>query len=225
MNWIKRLWWSAILLAILIAGAIVWSWEPDRQLGELVARWAPEPSRFIELDGMQVHIRDTGPRNDPTPIVLLHGMSSSLHSFEGWQGAPQSLYSDHFVHDAPLQGPIGFKVEAAPLHPGMASILMGGHGQRLMTRFQQYPHTQMMLSLMRDGFHPESVGGKVRMMADGSAEFTKKLGMELDLTARGMGVRSNRYSMLVKNGVVTQLNVEAPGVFENSTAEKLLSQI
>jgi len=67
--------------------------------------------------------------------------------------------------------------------------------------------------------------GKVRMLADGSAEFTKKIGMELDLTARGMGVRSNRYSMLVKDGVVTQLNVEAPGVFENSTAEKLLSQI
>lgn len=49
--------------------------------------------------------------------------------------------------------------------------------------------------------------------------------MELDLTARGMGVRSNRYSMLVKDGVVTQFNLEAPGVFENSTAEKLLSQI
>ena len=61
MNWIKRLWWSAILLAILIAGAIVWSWEPDRQLGELVARWAPEPSRFVELDGMQVHLRSAMP--------------------------------------------------------------------------------------------------------------------------------------------------------------------
>jgi choline dehydrogenase-like flavoprotein len=72
------------------------------------------------------------------------------------------------VHDAPLQGPIGFKIEAAPLHPGMASILLGGHGERLMARFQQYPHTQMMLSLMRDGFHPESAGGKVRIHLDGS---------------------------------------------------------
>lgn len=77
------------------------------------------------------------------------------------------------------------------------------------------------------GMWGKSLGaeGKVRMMADGSAEFTKKIGMELDLTARGMGVRSNRYSMLVKDGVVTQLNVEEPGVFEKSTAEKLLSQI
>lgn len=89
MNWFKRVWWSAVVLALMLAGAIAWSWEPDRQLGQLVARWAPEPSRFIELDGMQVHIRDTGPRNDAVPLLLLHGMSSSLHSFEGWQSALQ----------------------------------------------------------------------------------------------------------------------------------------
>jgi len=90
MNWFKRLWWSAVVLAFVLAGGGGWSREPDRQLGELVARWAPEPSRFIELDGMQVHIRDTGPRNDPAPILLLHGMSSSLHSFEGWQSDLQT---------------------------------------------------------------------------------------------------------------------------------------
>ena len=66
--------------------------------------------------------------------------------------------------------------------------------------------------------------GIVRMMADGSAEFTKKLGLELDLTANGMGVRSKRYSMLVDNGVVKSLNVEAPGKFEVSDADSLLAQ-
>ncbi len=68
-------------------------------------------------------------------------------------------------------------------------------------------------------------GGKVRMMADGSAEFTKKLGLELDLTARGMGVRSQRYSMLVDNGVVKALNVEQPGKYEVSGAETMLKQV
>jgi peroxiredoxin len=68
-------------------------------------------------------------------------------------------------------------------------------------------------------------GGKVRMLADGSAEFTRKVGLELDLTARGMGVRSQRYSMLVDNGVVKALNIEAPGKYEVSGAEKLLEQI
>ncbi|NMM08639.1 peroxiredoxin [Polaromonas sp.] len=66
--------------------------------------------------------------------------------------------------------------------------------------------------------------GKVRMLADGSADFTKATGLTLDLTSRGMGLRSNRYSMLVKDGKVLSLNVEAPGKFEVSDAATLLEQ-
>ena len=68
-------------------------------------------------------------------------------------------------------------------------------------------------------------GGKVRMMGDGSAAFTKALGLELDLTARGMGVRCQRFSMIVDDGVVKALNVEAPGKFEVSDAETMLKQL
>ena len=68
------------------------------------------------------------------------------------------------------------------------------------------------------------VAGKVRMMADGSADFAKGTGLTLDLTARGMGLRSDRYSMLVKNGKVASLNVEAAGKFEVSDAATLLAQ-
>jgi peroxiredoxin len=67
--------------------------------------------------------------------------------------------------------------------------------------------------------------GKVRMMADGSADYAKKLGLELDLTARGMGVRCQRFSMLVVDGVVKALNVEAPGKYEVSGAERMLTQV
>jgi peroxiredoxin len=67
--------------------------------------------------------------------------------------------------------------------------------------------------------------GKVRMLGDGSAELTKKLGLELDLTAGGMGLRSQRYSMLVDNGIVRQLNVEQPRKFEVSNAETILGQL
>jgi glutaredoxin/glutathione-dependent peroxiredoxin len=70
----------------------------------------------------------------------------------------------------------------------------------------------------------QHTGGKVRMMADGSAAFTKAAGLELDLVARGMGVRSQRYSMLVVDGVVKSLNIEAPGKFEVSDAATLLKQ-
>ncbi len=67
--------------------------------------------------------------------------------------------------------------------------------------------------------------GKIRMMADGAADFSKAVGLDQDLSAGGMGIRSKRYSMLVKNGVVTQLNVEAGGKFEVSNAETLLKQL
>jgi peroxiredoxin len=70
----------------------------------------------------------------------------------------------------------------------------------------------------------QKTAGKLRMLADGSAEFAKATGLTLDLTARGMGLRSNRYSMLVKDGVVKTLNVEAPGKFEVSDAETMLGQ-
>jgi peroxiredoxin len=71
----------------------------------------------------------------------------------------------------------------------------------------------------------QGVDGKVRMLADGSAAFTKALGLELDLTDRGMGIRSQRYSMLVDDGVVRSLNLEAPGKFEVSDAESMLKQV
>jgi peroxiredoxin len=66
--------------------------------------------------------------------------------------------------------------------------------------------------------------GKVRMLGDGSADFTKATGLTLDLTARGMGLRSNRYSMLIKDGKLAALNVEGPGKFEVSDAQTLLAQ-
>jgi peroxiredoxin len=68
-------------------------------------------------------------------------------------------------------------------------------------------------------------GGKVRMMGDGSATYTKALGLEFDLNARGMGTRCQRFSMLVDNGVVKALNIEAPGKFEVSDAGTMLKQL
>jgi len=67
--------------------------------------------------------------------------------------------------------------------------------------------------------------GKVRMLGDGSAEFSKAVGLTLDLTARGMGLRSNRYAMLVDNGIVKAVHVEEPGKFEVSSAEAVLAKL
>ena len=70
----------------------------------------------------------------------------------------------------------------------------------------------------------QKTNGKVRMLADGDAAFAKATGLTLDLTGKGMGLRSNRYSMLVKDGKVVTLNIEAPGKFEVSDAATLLAQ-
>ena len=78
-------------LLLLLAGlvfffmaGIVAVWAPDKPLAELQARWAGAPSKFITVAGLQVHARDEGPRDDPLPIVLLHGTSDSLHTWGGW---------------------------------------------------------------------------------------------------------------------------------------------
>ncbi len=71
----------------------------------------------------------------------------------------------------------------------------------------------------------QKAAGKIRMMADGSAEFATKLGLVLDLTARGMGIRMNRFSLLVDNGIVKSVNLEGPGKFEVSDAGTILKQL
>ncbi len=71
----------------------------------------------------------------------------------------------------------------------------------------------------------QKTGGKIRMMGDGSATYTKALGLEFDLTAKGLGVRCQRFSMLIDNGVVKTLNIEAPGKYEVSDAETMLKQL
>ncbi len=88
----RSIWLRALLLVLggaLFFGVIgiVMTWAPDVPVDELKARWARPPSRFIEINGMQVHIRDEGPHDDPLPIVLLHGTSASLHTWEGWAQA------------------------------------------------------------------------------------------------------------------------------------------
>lgn len=90
---------SALVLGIGVFVAATWA--PDRPVAELQARWAQQPSAFIDVQGMHVHLRDEGPRTDPVPIVLLHGTSSSLHTWDGWA---QELKSNRRVIRFDLPG-------------------------------------------------------------------------------------------------------------------------
>jgi choline dehydrogenase-like flavoprotein len=107
-----------------------------------------------------------GTRTFLHPVAFTSGVYAQ--KIEGWAGAPQTIYSDHFMHTQPIDGPIGFKLEATPMHPGLTSVLLGGIGKDMKERLDNYPHTQLLLALMRDGFHPESTGGNVMLNYDGS---------------------------------------------------------
>jgi pimeloyl-ACP methyl ester carboxylesterase len=76
----------ALVAVVAVGGAFAVS-VPDRPLDQLRARWAPAPSAFLTVDGMDVHLRDEGPRDDGEPIVLLHGTAASLHTWDGWTRA------------------------------------------------------------------------------------------------------------------------------------------
>lgn len=89
------------LALVLLALGVGLSYVPDRSPQSLVARWAPPPSDFIDLDGQLVHLRDEGPKEDPAPLVLVHGTSASLHTWEGWA---QALRGQHRVIRMDLPG-------------------------------------------------------------------------------------------------------------------------
>ncbi len=145
--------------------------------------------------------------------------------------------------------------EACPIAPKSVSVKAASEGKRIVIfglpgaytptcSAQHVPGYVKHLDQMRakhvdevwcislnDGFVMAAWGreqhalGKVRMLGDGNGELTKKLGLEVDLSAFGLGVRMQRFSMLLENGVVKQLNIEAPGKFEVSNAETMLTQL
>jgi choline dehydrogenase-like flavoprotein len=86
---------------------------------------------------------------------------------DGFAGAPQTIYSDQFMA-GPVDGPIGFKLEAPPVHPVLASITLPGHGVAHASWMRRLPNMQVLIALLRDGFHTDSAGGRVRLAADGS---------------------------------------------------------
>ena len=91
MKWPKRiaLGLAGVLVLVVAAavGFVAWHWAPDIPRAELEDRWAGPASRFLEIDGMEVHVRDEGPKDDAAPILLLHGTSDSLHAWDAWAEA------------------------------------------------------------------------------------------------------------------------------------------
>ncbi|MGQ2980777.1 MAG: GMC family oxidoreductase N-terminal domain-containing protein [Polaromonas sp.] len=108
-----------------------------------------------------------GARTFLHPVV----MSSSVLSqkVEAWSGAPQTIYTDHFLETQAIDGPMGYKLEAPPLHPVIFASTVPGMGQSQQDLLRTFPHNHTLLALLRDGFHEQSRGGRVKLRGDGSA--------------------------------------------------------
>lgn len=120
----------------------------------LLRSGAPDPSGQL------------GKRTFLHPVVL--SVAQYVQEVNPFAGAPQSVYSDHFLKTVPIDGPLGYKLEVPPLHPLLLSATVGGFGEQHARIMRQLPHMQMTLALLRDGFHPQSQGGVVQLRDDGS---------------------------------------------------------
>lgn len=150
-------------------------------------------ARLTQADGQQVRLRARhvvlagGGINSPALLLrskapdphqrtgkrtFLHPVNFSVAQFDqpinGFYGAPQSIYSDHFQWQEGTSGPMGFKLEVPPMQPSITSALLGGHGSDNLARVRKLSHSNVMIALMRDGFHAESVGGAVLLRDDGT---------------------------------------------------------
>ncbi len=114
-----------------------------------------------------------GKRTFVHPVCLSGAMMSE--EVGAWQGAPQVIYSDHFLETRPHSGKIGFKLEAAPIHPVILASVIEMHGEKHRYVMENYPYFQVVIALLRDGFHPESIGGEVYLKDDGTPGLDYKI--------------------------------------------------
>lgn len=107
-----------------------------------------------------------GARTFLHPVVISAGLMEQ--KVQPWQGAPQSIYSDHFLSTQAIDGPIGFKLEVPPLHPVLFASGQAAFGREQARMLARFPHTHVIIALMRDGFHAGAPGGQVKVRGDGS---------------------------------------------------------
>ncbi|HSX86928.1 MAG TPA: GMC family oxidoreductase [Pseudomonas sp.] len=126
----------------------------------------------INTPGLLLRSNAPDPHQRTGKRTYLHLVNFSAAQFEEvinpFYGAPQSIYSDHFQWDDGTAGRMSYKLEVPPLHPALAATLLGRFGLDNALRMEQLPHTNVMLALLRDGFHPDSAEGKVELRGDGS---------------------------------------------------------
>ena len=126
----------------------------------------------INNPGILLRTKATDPHERVGKRTMVHPVTASFAQFEremnGWSGAPQSQYSDHFQWKDGAAGPMGFKVEVLPMLPAFIAGLLGSFGETHLQEMKALGHLNGMIALMRDGFTEDSPGGSVSLRDDGS---------------------------------------------------------
>jgi choline dehydrogenase-like flavoprotein len=128
----------------------------------LLRSGAPDPHRLL------------GKRTFLHPSVV--SAARMPEPVDGFAGAPQTIYSDHFLDTQPIDGPIGYKLEAPPLHPLLTATTLPDDGAAHARWMREFRHMHVVIALLRDGFHADSPGGTVRLRADGTPVLDYPLG-------------------------------------------------
>jgi choline dehydrogenase-like flavoprotein len=138
----------------------------------VVARHVVVAGGAINSPGLMLRSEVPDPHGRLGQRTFLHPVVLAAAVFDrtvaGWDGAPQTMYTDHFLEVAPIDGPIGYKLEAPPLHPVIGSSTLPGFGAQQVQAMKDFAHTHVLLALLRDGFHDQSPGGRVKLRGDGS---------------------------------------------------------
>jgi len=123
------------------------------------------PAVLLRSQAPDPHSR-LGTRTFLHPVVMSAAVMDQ--KVEGWQGAPQTIYTDHYLDTQPIDGAMGYKLEAPPLHPVIFASTVPGFGRSQAELLRKFAQTHVLLALLRDGFHDESPGGRVSLRGDGS---------------------------------------------------------
>jgi len=146
--------------------------EPNGHRIRVVARHYILAGGGINTPGLLLRSNAPDPHQRVGKRTFLHLTNFSAAQFDeridAFSGAPQSIYSDHFQWHDGVTGPAGYKLEVPPIHPALATTLLGGFGPENAQRMAALPHTHAMIALQRDGFHPDSAEGTVELRSDGS---------------------------------------------------------
>jgi choline dehydrogenase-like flavoprotein len=164
-----------------------------------------------------------GQRTFLHPTVVSAGVFKDR--VDGYAGAPQSIYSDHFLHQHPIDGPLGFKLETPPLHPVLYATTLQGFGEGHAEKMRDFPHAQVTIALVRDGFHPQSRGGRVKLRGDGSPYLDYPLDDVYWEAARRALLAMAEIQFAAGAGRVTPVHEETPGFASWSEAKRGIADL